>query len=397
LIRATTGLPGSHAITPYDLAVVDNQLALLYSEDYKLSGLHGHKAYRLKFTPGSTIPASIPLQRGGWSFCYSSRFIPGSFTPVYMKMEGSNYTVSIYTDEQGPIAGNNTDYITPGIRPINWYADGGLTISVPGANKQAYTLSYTFPNTGNFTVAENVWRLDPTDWRGFDALRLSGGEINQFLVSTEGSKVYFSMLKNNPDFVSRTGMEQSFFTLVKQEMPGLNATNFYTANMIIASTVVNDKYTVLIGETVPGNSTIFSKVHCYQWQKGAAQFTKLYGDITLPEDIGRAFMSRTTVGTRPLEGAGAAVKFTPDYTAYMLYSSVQGSKYTALAIVNAQGAKAVGKYATADYPNQQYEQIDLATCQYYNGAYYAVVYQKREDLFNIDDPRFRLEIVKLTP
>jgi hypothetical protein len=396
-IHAVSAFEGSYAITPYDLAVVDNQLALLYSEDYKMSGVQGHKTYKVKFNPGSAIPASTPLQRGGWSFCYSSRFIPGSFTPVYMKMEGSSYTVSIYTDDQGPIAGNNTDYVTPAIRPINWYPDGGLTMTTPGGNKQAYVLSYTFPNTGNFTVTENVWRLDPTNWRAFDALRLSGGEINQFLISTEGSKVYFSMLKNNPDFVSRTGMEQSFFTLVKQEIPGLNAANFVTANMIIASTVVNDKYTVLIGETAPGSSTIFSKVHCYQWQKGTTQFTKLYGDINLPEDIGRSFMSRATIGTRPIEGADAAVKFTPDYTAYMLYSNIQSSKYTALAIVNAQGAKTVGKYATADYPNQQYEQIDLATCQYYNGAYYAVVYQKREDLFSINDPRFRLEIVKLNP
>ncbi|WP_316791674.1 hypothetical protein [Pedobacter frigoris] len=396
-IHAVYAFAGSNAITPYDLTVVDNQLALLYSEDYKMTGVQGTLTYKVKFTPGSAIPASIPLKRGGWAFFYSTRFIPGTFTPVYMKMEGSNYTVSIYTDD-ALIAGNNTDYTTPAIRPINWYGDGGLTMSVPGGNKQAYVLSYTFPNTGNFSVTENVWRLDPTNWKAFDALRLSGGEINQFLVSTEGAKVYFSILKNNPDFISRTGMEQSFFTLTRQEIPGLNAANFTSANMIIASTVVNDKYTVLIGETAPGGAGLgFNKVHCYQWQKGTTQFTKLYGDIALPADIGSSFMSRAAIGTRPVEGADAAVKFTPDYSAYMLYNSIQSSKYTALAIVNAQGAKTVGKYATADYPNQQYEQIGLATCQYYNGAYYAVVYQKREDLFSINDPRFRLEIVKLNP
>ncbi|SDL15154.1 hypothetical protein SAMN04487898_115129 [Pedobacter sp. ok626] len=401
-IHAVSAFAGSYAMTPYDLAVLDNQLALLYSEDYKMTGVQGNLTYKVKFTPGSPIPASIPLQRGGWAFCYSSRFIPGTFTPVYMKMEGSSYSVSIYRDEEGPIAGNNTDYVTPAIRPINWYTDGGLSMTTPGGNKQAYVLSYTFPNTGNFTVAENVWRLDPTTWRAFDAMRLSDGKVNQFLVSTEGSKVYFSMLKNNPDFVSRTGMEPSFFTLARQEMPGLDAANLTSANMIIASNVVNDKYTVLIGETASAGSLGFNKVHCYQWQAGSTQFTKLYGDVAVPEDIGRNFMSRATTGTRPVEGSGASVKFTPENTAYMLYSYspsnyVQRDKYTALAVVSATGAKTVGKYATADYPNGQYEQVDLGVCQYYNGAYYAVVYQKREDLFSISDSRFRMEIVKLNP
>ncbi len=396
-INAVSAFEGSHGMTPYDLAVVDNQLALLYSEDYKMTGVQGTKTYKVKFTPGDVIPQSTPLQRGGWAFCYSSRFIPGSFTPVYMKMEGSSYMVSIYRDDQGPIAGNNTDYVTPAIRPINWYADGGLTITTPGGDKQAYILSYTYPNTGNFKVEENVWRLDPTNWKAFDALRFSGGEINQFLVSTEGSKVYFSILKNNPAFVSTTGMDPSFFTLTRQEIPGLDAANFITANMIIASNVVGDKYTVLIGETAPGNMLVFAKVHCYQWQKGGTQFTKLYSNISIPEDIGRSFMGRATIGTRPVEGSGASVKFTPEGTAYMLYSNVQSGKYTALAIVNAQGVKTMGKYATADYPNGQYEQVDLGVCQYFNGAYYAVVYQKREDLFSIKDPRFRLEIVKLNP
>lgn len=389
-----TGFNGSHAMTPYDLAVVDNQLALLYSEDYQLTSYQATKPYKVKFTPGGTIPESTPLQRGGWSFSYLTRFIPGSFTTVCMKLEGTNYTASIYKDEQGPIAGNNTDYKTPAIRPINWYADGGLTITVPGGNKQAYVLSYTFPGTGNFKVQENVWRLDPTTWRGIDALQLSGGEVDQFLVSTDGSKVYFSVLKTDPNFVSTTGMTPSFTILARQEMPGLDAANFTSGNMIIASQVVNDKYTVLIGENT-GNALFFKKVHCYQWQRGSTQFTKLYGDVSVPEDIGKNLMLRDPVGTRPLEnGYGAPVKFTPDGSAYMLYNY---GTYTALAIVNGQGLKVTGKYQAADQPANWYGQVGLAVCQYFDGAYYAVAYQKLETVFDKNDPRFRLEIVKLTP
>ncbi|WP_316833037.1 hypothetical protein [Pedobacter aquatilis] len=400
-IGAESALPGSRAITPYDLSVTGNQLALLYSEDYKLYAVQGNKTYKVKFTPGEAIPAPTGLQRGGYAFCYSSRFIPGSYTPVYMKMEGSNYTVTIYQDDSGAIAGNNTDYTTPAVRPINWYGDGGLTMTVGCSGKQAYVLSYAFPAVGNFKVEENVWRLDPTIWRGYDAMRFANGEVNQFLLSVEGSKVYFSILKNNPAFISKTGNEPSFDIITRTEMPGLNAANFTSGNMIIASSLSGDKYTVLIAENAPGNYLSFNKVHCYQWQKGSSQFTKLYGDIAIPEDIGRNLMSKAAIGTRPVEGSGAAVKFTPDGTAYMLYSYspsnfVQPDKYSALAIMNANGAKSVGKYATADYPNGQYEQLDLGTCQYFNGAYYAVVYQKRENLFNATDARFRLEIVKLT-
>lgn len=395
------GFEGSHAMTPYDLAVVDNQLALLYSEDYKMTGVQGTICYKVKFTPGAAMGESVPLQRGGYSFCYSSRFIPGSFTPVYMKMEGSVYTCSVYSDEDGPIAGSNTDYVTPAIRPINWYPDGGLTMTTPGGNKQAYVLSYTFPNTGNFKVAENVWRLDSTDWRSFDALRLSDGTTKQFLISVKGTKVYFSILENNPDFISTTGMDPSFFMLARQEMPGLDAANFTSGNMMLASYVANDQYTVLIGENEPGSAG-FKKVHCYQWQKGSAQFTRLYGDIAVPEDVGRNLMSRATIGTRPVEGADASVKFTPDGTAYMLYNYspsnyVQNDRYTALAIINAGGTKIAGKYAAADYPDGQYDQLGLGVCQYYNGAYYAVVYQKRENIYSMKDPEFRMEIVKLTP
>ncbi|RZL98087.1 MAG: hypothetical protein EOO88_61340 [Pedobacter sp.] len=157
----------------------------------------------------------------------------------------------------------------------------------------------------------------------------------------------------------------------------------------------------MIGETNPGANLVFSKVHCYQWQKGSTQFTKLYGNIVLPGDIGSSFMSRAPIGTRPVDGSDAPVKFTPDGTAYMLYnyssSNIENGTYTALAILNSQGVKTVGKYDNADYPNRQYGQIGLATCQYFNGVYYAVVYQKREDLFSITDPRFRMEIVKINP
>ncbi|RYD99409.1 MAG: hypothetical protein EOP54_04100 [Sphingobacteriales bacterium] len=397
-LKAVSGLPGGYAMTPYDLAVVDGQLALLYSEDYKLSGVQGHRVYKVKFTPGGTLPASIPLQRGGWNFSYVSRFIPESFTTVYMKLNYTNsiYEALIYTDDAGPIAGNNLGYSTPGIWPINWYADGGLTMSVrdagPANGNLAYTFSYTFPNPGNFQVEVNQWSLDSTSWRTCDALRLSGGAINQLIISEKNDQVYFSIIKQD----ATAPPQHSFSTLLRQEMTELNGAKF-GGNSVIASTVVNDKYTVLVGEV---DGTAITKVHCYQWQNGSNQFTKLYGDVSVPEDVGRQLMSRATIGVRPIEGADAAVKFTPDGTAYMLFSYVPTNtsdpdKYTALATFNASGTKITGKYTSTN--NGDYEQFGLTTCQYFNGAYYAVVYQKRELIYDIDDPKFRLEIVKINP
>lgn len=398
-LKAVSGLPGGYAMTPYDLAVVDNQLALLYSEDYKLSGTQGHRVYKVKFAPGATIPASTPLQRGGWNFNYISRFIPESFITVYMKVNYVNsfYEALIYSDETGPIAGNSMGYYSFQIWPVNWYADGGLTMSIkdggPANGNYAETITYQFPNTGNFTVNDNQWGSDSTKWRTCDALRLSGGEINQLIVSDKDGKVYFSIVKDNP---AASGVNPNFHMVLRQEMTALNGASF-GGNSILASKVENDKYTVLVGES---NGTGITKVHCFQWQKGANEFTRLYGNLSVPEDVGRQLMSRATVGVRPIEGADAAIKFTPDGTAYMLYSYVPTNtsdpdKYTALATFNAAGVKLAGKYTSTSNPD--YEQFGLATCQYFNGAYYAVVFQKREGTYDINDPKFRLEIVKLNP
>lgn len=406
---STTGFEGSQAMTPYDLASVGNELALLYSEDYKLTSYQGNKVFKVKFAPDAgNISGSIPLQRGGYSFCTSTRFIPGSFNPVYVKISNDNpsmsYTCMIATEDGGFIAGNNLG--AKPIAPINWYPDGGLTMSLKwsAANGNiSDALSYTFPNPGNFTVTENQWSLDPTRWIQTSALRLSGGEINQFILSRENDKVFFSIIKDDPSYVATNGVQHNFFMLARKEIPGLVGSNF-DPNCIIASTVVNDKYTVLIGESGNGSHSfpVIKKVHCYQWQKGSAEFTKLYGDIAVPEDVGANLMLRNSIGEYPVIGFGAPVKFTPDGTAYMLYNYsssnyVQNDEYTALVTLSQSGAKIMGKYAAADYPDGFYDQVGLGVCQYHNGAYYAVVFQRNEVIYSKNDPKFRMEIVKLVP
>ncbi len=403
------GFEGSHAMTPYDLASVGNELALIYSEDYKMTGVQGNNMFKVKFAPGAgNITGATPLVRGGYAFCTSTRFIPGSFNPVYLKIDNNNssntYICSVGTEDGGFIAGNNLGYSAP-IAPINWYPDGGLTMSLKwtAANGNiSDALSYTYPNSGNFEVTEDQWSLDPTHWIQTSALRLSGGEINQFIMSYDGSKVFFSIIKNDPSYVPTTGVQHNFFMLARQEMPGLDPSAL-GGNSIIATNVVNDKYTILIGEAGNGSGVypVIKKVHCYQWQKGSKAFTKLYGDVAVPEDVGANLMFRNMVGERPVIGLGAPVKFTPDNTAYMLYNyspeSGQNAGYTALATINGTGTKVLGKYAAADHPDGSYDQVGLGVCEYHNGAYYAVVFQRRESLYEFDDPKFRMEIVKLVP
>lgn len=402
---SVTGFEGSHAITPYDLTTVGNELALVYSEDYKLTGMQGHKVFKVKFAPNAgTVTGAVPLQRGGYGFCHSTRFIPECFTTISMKIDnvGGTYVCGVYDDELGLIGGNNLGYQFP-IAPVNWYPDGGLTLSQKWSSANGNisdALSYKYPDTGNFTITENQWSLDTTRWIQTSALRLSGGEINQFIVSYQGSKLYFSIIKDDPSYVPTNGVQHNFFMQVRQEMTGLDATKFISGNTIIASNVVNDKYTVLLGEVTNGGNPVITKVHCYQWQKGATQFTKLYGGVTVPEDVGTNLMFKTIIGSRPEIGKGAPVKFTPDGTAYMLYNYspsnyVQNDEYTALATINATGAKVSGKYNAAEYDS--YDQIGLGVCHYYNGAYYAVVFQRSEDVYSINDSEFRMEIVKIQP
>lgn len=408
---STLGFEGSQAMTAYELATVGNELALIYSEDYRLSSVQGNNVFKVKINPANgNLTESTPLQRGGYAFCHSTRFVPGTFTPVYVKISNDNpsfiYTCFVGTEEGGFIAGNNLGGLFP-IAPINWYADGGFTMSIKGSAANGNisdALSYTFPNSGNFTVTENQWSLDPTRWIQTSALRLSGGEVNEFIVSYEGNKLYFSIIKDDPSYVPTNGVQHDFFIQARQEIPGLNAANFLSGNIIIASNVVNDKYTVLLGEVGngPNQYQIVKKVHCYQWQKGSTTFTKLYDDVNVPEDVGTNLMFRTTIGTRPIIGNGAPVKFTPDGTAYMIYNYspsnyVQNDGFTALATINATGTKILGKYAAADYPDGFYDQVGLGVCEYYNGAYYAVVFQRRETIYAYDNSKFRMEIVKLQP
>lgn len=83
--NTVSGLEGQNSMTPYDLTLIGNDLALLYSDNYKLFAVNGHTIMKLKLNNGAVDfrnAIKLNYDRGG-SAIQLHHFIPGSFTTIF--------------------------------------------------------------------------------------------------------------------------------------------------------------------------------------------------------------------------------------------------------------------------------------------------------------------------
>jgi len=401
--KSTLGIQGFNAMKAYDLTKVGNDIAILYSEDYRFQTNLSSNYFKVKYTPGQglgkPVAASFTYVQTGSEATQCLRFVPGTYNAFNTIFATPNYywQADVYHDGNTHPAAQNLGLLNQ-VFNARWAANGSLFMGqiVPNFNGST-TWHYTYPASGNFTVINNQWRNDPTTWLATAPVQLADGTFNDFVLSKKGAEYYFSIIKNTSATPPVTD-GANFQTIVRSVIPDLEA------QAIISTESTDDQFTILLGTfgRNAANDVTLSKLAAYRWKKSTNIFEKLYSNVSVSPELYRALVVPDPAGDIPGPlGPYRAnpVRFLPDGTAYLLYEYVNPSnsddRYTAVATINAKGSQILGKYAKSAFQNNFYFQFGITACRYLNGAFYAVVAPKNEQVYGYDDAHFRAELIKL--
>lgn len=389
-MQPAAGLPGSYAITPYDITYNNGQLALLYSEDYKLSGVDGHNIFKLKLTNGRVDAKNTAVQLNYGRFQNAKpvyHFIPGSFTTVSAQFD--NNDCYIFDGVTGIIGSANFGNAQP-IYTMHYYEDSSILMGLIDSKTISAAWHYTYPQIRNFTYVTNEWSSDTTFWLHSTAFKLSDKKLYDLVLSTKGNRMYFSVIRNKQP-IPVSG-KPNFDIICRNIVPGLDAAKQY---VLLATDIHDDMETVLLGEMVDDGNSYLTKLHCFRWKKGSSTLEKLYSDISINREISDAMLFSGVNTSQANE-----IRFLPDGTAYVLWQnlSAQGltGPTTALYTINSAGVKEHGRIDNKIIGDQMNGQFLLRCCRYFNGAFYAVISPASEYYFDHTKPEFRAELVKLT-
>ncbi|MCW3123703.1 MAG: hypothetical protein JWQ38_3195 [Flavipsychrobacter sp.] len=368
------GFAGRNSMMPIELMPIGSEIALLYTENFVLSGTEGKVVYKGKFTPGSGDTMQITkldMQAGGDERTYSGtsspRFIPGSYTALGMKYN-TNGAASVYLNivsESNTIVSNhfiNHDGRNPFIYPNGDVITGKMNY----ANSQELDF---FNNTTKAWTFINRTSHDTAEVSDFVPLRFTDGVLGGFSIMYKGDKVYFAIGNTN---TLAAGTDVSYNSRFLQSMPEFTTDHTYTNYpRVLSWTQEGSTFTVVVG-TYPYNVQHMDKAYAYKWTEGSSSFTPIYSNIPL---------TGTYADTKLMAGncttAGTVYVWGPDST--QLASS--------LTVLDASGQHTIG-----NVPNVN-DGVQIGAVKYMNGAYYGVSY-------NVNDNKdtkhnFHMDVIKL--
>lgn len=391
-LNSVSGFPGENSMTPYDLTMVGNELALLYSDDYYITGGDHHIIRKLMLNDG-TVDAKNKAVRldydRGADATQLHRFIPGSFTTISARF--LNNDCLLYDEKGGPNAGQYFGGINV-LPTVRWYSDGSILVGLNDGPHSSAAWSYQYPAIGNFKYIINEWTGDSTSNLLSSPMKLTDGNVYDLVFSKRNNTMYFSVIRNLN--APQTGTAPNYEVICRNAVPELDAAKSYA---VVTSDVQGDAQTILLAEvSYSSGNPVYSRVFAFRWKKGATVLETLYSVSNIDQELGRNILALTTNTSFANE-----VRLTPDGSAYFLneYYPSQGaaSAYTQLVIINKNGIKEYGKIKAVDMQAIKKGQFGLHCCRYFNGAYYAVVHPMEEADYNIYAPEFRIEVVKITP
>ncbi len=386
--KIVSGLPGNYAMTPYDLTSVGNELALLYSDDYKLFAVDGHIIMKLMLNDGPVDAAAkaVRLNYGRYNNAHPVyRFVPGSFTTISSQF--LNNGCYIFDETMGMIASQELGSINA-LPTVRWYPDGNILASMKDGPYSSASWIYKYPAIGNFKYVVNEWTGDSTRNVASSSMKLNDDKVYDLVFSSRNNTMYFSVISNL--HAPQTG-SANYEIICRNTVPDLDGSKQYS---VVSSDVQGDAQTIVLGEWVYDGNPRIVKLTAFRWQKGATTLEKLYSIADVSEEMSQSIVTLTTNSSFPNE-----VRFMPNGSIYFLreYVTSQGTgAYTALVIIGKDGIKESGKIEHVAMEKIKRVQFQLHCCRYLNGAFYAIVHPAEEYDYDVNAPEFRIEVVKLT-
>ena len=369
----TVGFSGYNKMTPEELQKVGDELHILYSEDYQLSGVIGRDFYKGHLKPGTNDTAAITklvmgsgTNRDTYSGLFQQRLVPGTADAIVLKYftNPSPYGYLGILNEAGTMLSSH--FVGHPSLQTKIYSNGDVS---SGAIDYSDYAEMDFYNK-----ATNTWTYvkgtshDTTTLVNYTPFRLPDGTLCAFNVTYKSGKTYLSIA--NPS--GATYPTPLYHSLFLQEMPGLAYDYFAERGpYLVASCQDENTFTIVIGKGTQ-TTNYPTKLYAYKWTKNELSFTTLYTEVTLTEAEGTAFNSPAT-------------HCLPDGTAYrwnLSLDALSGNVLTA-------DATGVHRYGQITLPTN----TGIGAVTYIDGGYYGVAYPY-SDQFDTDH-KLRMDIVKL--
>lgn len=279
-----TGFAGQNSMEPIELMKVGDQVQLLYTENYRLTGVDGRTVYKGRYTAGSNDTMQLTklnLAANGDESTYGGKhyphFIPGTFTAIAVKYftNGAPNKYLGVIDESSALLSSH--FIHHPNRTPRIYSNGDVLDGTVNYSALA-ELDY-------FNSAAKAWTFinrtshDTTQLVAYAPLRLTDGKLAGFNITNKGSKIYLSIADADPAAVDIA--DPAYKSRFMQEIPEFYD-NYFDDKFpsIISSIQEGNTFTVVIG-TYSSSASHATKLYAYKWTEGSTSFTPIYMAIPI--------------------------------------------------------------------------------------------------------------------
>lgn len=400
-ISTGRGTSPYNSMKGFDLQKINGQFAVLYTQhgldvNNRLTTDWFFKAMvsenktaqpeKINFVAASSNGSGNPGPYGNYTFY--AQFVPGTSTPVFTGIDYTNHYI-VLLDKTGNTIGGAPSLSYPKFR---YTADGEFIAGGLAVGDVSSLWHYKNPPNpvGDFMYTMRPATIDANKRLFNIPFKAADGNYYEFSLCSKNGSNTFMAIRCREDRIY--GSNPPNYEIVDSgpvaDMPqgGFSADNVELLTYDYNST--NGEITFVFDSYNNSNS---GNIYCYRWKQGS--LTKLW-QTSLDNDVD--FRKAIMVYTNQNKLNDWRLK--PNGTLYLM-GNIQSDapKNTDPTIklweVNNSGIKVI---STLTYEQTIQKSFEINTCRYIDGTYYALAYPTYEE-YQIGDPHFHLEVVKLTP
>jgi hypothetical protein len=369
----TVGFANLNSMQPDELQMLGSDIAVLYSENYQLSGVQGRQYFKARCTPGNSDTATtVKLSFGSGTNIsggglFVNRLIPEKYEAVSLKYQGSPYaTLSVFYEANAGSTAAGSHFIHHDNYKPHVYSNGDVL---------AGTLNYSsIPEIDFFDRANRGWTFfnstthDTAQPADFTPLRLTDGGLAGLFIYYKGSKVYLAIADGDLAATGNPLFYRSRFLMEKTELSADFTMGI--APRIVAFLQEGNTITIVVGSYDAGKDYP-SMLHAYKWTEGNSSFTTLYTGTQLTEANWLKLKAKA--------------QCTPSGTVYAWNADGVTAQLTT---ADASGIHTLGETGNT-------ENIQIGAVRWGGDAFYGVAYPG-SDRFDTDH-NLHMDIIRLKP